>query len=191
MIIGAHYLGNIKITAVFLMGMLVFTGCNKSGPVPQSAPAPAPPSPISEKIDKLNNQVLFLRFRLDALESGEASISSEDKWYGIANTKFGAFTVSVLSVVPYLDGFKVKLQFGNLTSAHFHGAKITVDWGLPLFDENGPTGNTERHKKKEFTVLNQFSPGSFTNTEVILTPAKPEEVKKLSVGIDLNQLSMR
>jgi hypothetical protein len=134
--------------------------------------------------------LLKLQFKVDALESGDASVSTEDQGYGVAKTNFGAFTVSTRSVTPYLDGFKVKLRIGNLTSANFNGAKISVSWGPP-FDEKNPSEFLKNQKKKDFSLTNQFVSGAFTDVDIALTPAKPQDVKSFWVGIQLDQLSMR
>ena len=79
---------------------------------------------------------------------------------------------------------------GQGQSANFNGAKLTVSWGPP-FDDKNPGEYFKNQKKKEFSVTNQFSSGAFTDLEVALTPAKPEEVKTFSVGIKLDQLALR
>jgi hypothetical protein len=132
----------------------------------------------------------MLQFRVDNLESGDASISTEEHAFGVAKTEFGSFTISTRAVTPYLDGFKVKLSIGNLTSADFNGARITVTWGPP-FDKKNPSESFRKQQKKEFSVTNRLSSGAWTDLEVVLTPAKPEDVKTLSVGIKLNQLALR
>ncbi len=152
---------------------------------------------------KLKLDLSMLQFRVDALESGDADISTDGQGYGIAKTQFGPFTVSTKAVTPYLDGFKVKLDIGNLTSADFDGAKITISWGLRYGYEQPErrparkdlveywNGIDKSQKKKEFSVTNKFSSGTFTELEVALTPAIPAEVKAISVGIKLDNISLR
>lgn len=166
-------------TAVWLsFGFLLLVGCNQEA------------QDISEKVHGLENDLQALKFRVDVLESGEASVTTEEEVYGIAKTKFGTFTVLARNVTPYLDGFKVKLRIGNLASANFNGAKISVAWG-PSYDNKNPGEYYKNRKEKKFDVTDEFSSGSYTDVEVALTPAKPEEVKRLLVGIELNQLSLQ
>jgi hypothetical protein len=171
--------------------------CNQS-PSPQQPSAqlspqietPKPDSDLAKRVQKLQGVVYGLQLRVSQLESGDATVSTEEQVYGIAKTNFGTFTVTAKSVTPYLDGFKVKLSFGNLTSATFNGAKINVSWGPPYDEKNAET-YVSSQKNKEFSVTTRFPSGAFSDVEVVLTPAKPEEVKSLSVGIQLDQLAMR
>lgn len=179
-----------KIAILVFIGCLTLTGCNQETRSPPPSPSAPKVPDNSEELRKLQTDLLVLQFRVDALESKDASVSTEEQAYGIAKTNFGAFTISARAVTPYLDGYKIKLRIGNLTSANFNGAKITVSWGPPL-DKGNFSEYFKNQKKKEFSVTNQFSSGAFTDLEVALTPAKPEEVKTLSVGIQLDQLSLR
>lgn len=187
-----------KNAILVFVGCLTLTSCNQgtqSSPPAPSAPLPPKVPDISEEVRKLQTNLLKLQFRVDALESGGALVSTEEQGYGIAKTNFGAFTISANAVTPYLDGFKVKLRIGNLTSANFNGAKIAVSWGgaKDIFEQivNDVEGGSKNRKKKEVSVTNQFPSGAFTDLEVVLTPAKPEEIKTLWVGIQLDQLALR
>ena len=177
-------------TNLILVCCLFFTACDQ---VTQTSPTPSPASNVpdlSADVFKLQMDLLKLQFRVDALESGDALVSAEEQGYGVAKTSFGAFTISAKSVTPYLDGFKIKLRIGNLTTANFNGAKLSVTWGPP-YDENKPGEYIKNQKKKEFSLTNQFVSGAFTDVEVVLTPAKPEDVKSILVGIQLDQLSLK
>ena len=163
-----------------LFALSTFTACERQTPA-SSPPLPAQFDPeVSAKIDRLEQQLLFLESRVNSLEAdSSAEISVENERYGLVRTRHGNFTISAKAVTPYLDGFKVVLQIGNLTSADFEGAEISVAWGSPF------------KNRKEFKLLNRFSAGSFSDAEVALTPAKAEDVKKLIVGISVNQLVLR
>jgi hypothetical protein len=177
------------------------TGCNQNTPPNSQAPQQQvqqknPEAELAERLRTLETTVnqlqanfFKLSFRVYALESGDAMVSTEQQGYGIAKTNYGTFTVSTNGVTPYLDGFKVKLRIGNLSTANFNGAKISVSWGPP-YDEKNAEEYLKNQKKKEFSVTNYFPAGSFTDVQVALTPAKPAEVKTLSVGIQFDQLSL-
>ncbi|MDB5985612.1 MAG: hypothetical protein JWR16_665 [Nevskia sp.] len=189
------YSQRLRIFFCFSTALLI--SCNQSPSAQQPSVQPPPQiettksdSDLLKKFQKLQNDFVELQVRLSQLESGEATVSTEELVYGIAKTNFGAFTVTAKSVTPYLDGFKVKLSFGNLTSATFNGAKITASWGIP-FDGKNVDAYLKSQKNKEFSVTNSFPSGAFSDVEVILTPAMPEEVKSLSVGLQLDQLAMR
>lgn len=176
--------------ALFVSSVLV-VGCNQE----LGTPSPTSPQPnstleIGEQIKKLRSELFALELRLSALESGDATVSTEEEGYDVAKTKFGPFTVSTRGAAPYLDGFKVKLRIGNLTNANFSGAKLNVAWGPP-FTEKSVEEWSKNQKKKQIDLTTRFLSGAFTDVEIVLTPAKAEEIKSIAIGIELNQLSLR
>jgi len=115
-------------------------------------------------------------------------VSSEEPGYGTARTQFGPFTVQIASVTPYLDGYRVKLTNGNLTSATFKGAKLKVSWGpIDMKDEV----DARNFHDKEIGVTDTFLAGTLTPLNVVLTPARPKDIKAIMVEIHLNQMSLR
>jgi len=180
--------------ALFISGVLV-AGCNQGSSTPstnnsQSNVAFASASETGEELKKLRSDLFGLELRLSALESGDATVSTEEEGYDVAKTKFGPLTVSTRGATPYLDGFKVKLRIGNLTNAHFNGAKLNVGWGPPLIEKNFAEW-IKNQKKKKIDLTTRFLSGAFTDIEIALTPAKAEDIKSITVGIELNQLSLR
>lgn len=175
-------------------------GCDKFAPastaLPPKVPLNPPPKEISAtdqtliaEINTMMDTIGNLQRRVTILEPGPAYVDTSELAYSIAKTPFGTFTVVARAVTPFLDGFKVKLQIGNLTAANFNGAKLTVAWGPP-FDEKNPNAYAEGQKEKAFELTNRFPAGSSVDVEVALTPAKPVDVKNIIVGIELNQISM-
>jgi TolA-binding protein len=136
---------------------------------------------VDSRLAQVEQQVRQVQSRIDRLEQDEQSVTisteSGSNIYQLARTKYGTFTISAKDVTPYLDGFKLRLEIGNLTSANFQGAEISVAWG----------GN----HKKQFKVTNSFMPGSFTEVEVALTPATSEGVKHLIVGMSVDRLVLQ
>ncbi|MEI7464286.1 MAG: hypothetical protein WCJ87_02995 [Burkholderiales bacterium] len=173
--------------------VLSLAACGR--PTEQATPAVAASGPTSETelrgdIQKLTWAVALLKTRVSALESGDATISTEDQGYDVARTKFGPFTVSVRGVTPYLDGHKVKIRIGNLTNASFDDPKLKLSWG-PAFDAEKPDDWEKNQKKREVSLTESLLSGSFTDVEVILTPSKPEDIKSISVGFELDKLKLR
>ena len=184
-------------TMVLLIFGILVSGCNpgstNTAAPSDKQPIAAPTSELTEKITKLRSDFFALQYRVSALESGVATVSTEEEGYGVAKTKFGPFTVSTRSASPYLDGFKIKLRIGNLTNANFNGAKLNVNWGPPLDDKNLKNIEewSKNQRQKEIDLTKGFPSGAFTDAEIVLTPAKAEDIKNFTVGIELNQLSLR
>lgn len=145
---------------------------------------------LAEKIETLEAEVATLRSRVYALESDSTEISTAGEAYGIARTKFGPFTFVSRGVAPHLDGYKIKLAVGNLTGATFHGAKLKVEWGPP-YKAGKLDEYAKNRKEREFSVTTVLYPGTYSIVEVTLVPAKPEEVRMLTVGLQLNEMSFR
>ncbi len=185
-------------SGAFVLVCLLLVSCEKDVPASPTASDAQPPSVSVADLEKLSTQIDSLQKRVMALESGEATVSSEKEGYDIARTKFGPFTVAVGNATPYLDGYKVTLRVGNLTNANFNGVKLNIAWGIPrLFETLNDHSFKEWAKwdrllkKKEFAVTTTLESGAYTDIEVNLTPAKPEEIKSFKVSFELDQLELR
>lgn len=143
---------------------------------------------LEKRVSDLTTTQFRHTLELNRLKEGSAQVSSEDHKYGIVHTEHGIFTVFAGEPRPFLDGYKVRLEIGNLTNARFTGAKIHVWWSRP-YDEKEPDKDLEA-KDKVFDVSNVFPPGAYTNVDVALTPAKAEAIKTLSVGLEFNSMSL-
>jgi len=180
------------LTALILAASIA--GCGGAG-----SPPPTPPAKLvtadehdalKKEVQRLHWDIVFLKSRVETLEAGEATVSSEQQGYDVAKTKFGPFTVSTRGATPYLDGYKINLRIGNLTNANFNGAKLKLGWGPP-YDPKKHEEWEKAQKKREISITNKLASGSFTDVEVILTPAKPDEIKSFTVGFELDQLELR
>ena len=135
---------------------------------------------LKEKIKSLESDIALLKFQMSLYEEEDASISTEEITYSTAKNNFGSFPVVARKVEPYLDGYKVRIEVGNMTTASFNGAKVTVKWGTP--SQNPYIDQLQNQKKKELDLTTTFLPGSYGGFDVILSPAKPEEIKRIYVS---------
>ena len=161
---------------------IAMTGCEKISNVfkPQTTSLPTQPNQeLENRIKFLETAVNGLQLQLNSINSFPAEVSTEQNGYSIANTKFGPFLVVAKNVVPYLDGYKITLMIGNISSAAFSGSKINVKWGTVF-------GNT-----KDVAVTDTFYPGRYTKVQIALTPAKPEDVKAILVSLDFNEVRLQ
>ncbi|MBS0524350.1 MAG: hypothetical protein JSS04_12035 [Proteobacteria bacterium] len=182
----------LLVGTVTLAGLLL-ASCKQDLPSsPQATIAPAPtPSVSVEDLRKLRGQIFLLQQRVAALESGGATVSTEEEGYDVARTKFGPLTVSSRGAAPYLDGYKVELRIGNLTNANFDGVKLNLAWGPPGDANTDFVQWSKAQKTKQLDLTTKLAAGAFTDVEVVLTPAKPDEIKSFTVGFELNQLELR
>lgn len=123
---------------------------------------------------KITNQ--FTAMELADVFDSPASVDTTTKNFSVAHNQYGAFTVAVTKLEPYLDGYKVTLNIGNLSNVTYTGATFKIDWG-----HFGGYG-----QEKQFTEPGDVLPGRYTQHEFALTPAKADEVKTINVSIDFS-----
>ena len=178
-----------RVATLLTAAVLALTGCSQGsaqadkGSEQRLASLAGEVSSLQQKVVKLQSSEDSTNLSVAELQiaaAPSAFVSTVDPGYGITKTKFGTFVVMVAGVAPYLDGFKVKLEIGNLTGATFNGGKIKVTWGW---------GATSVHST-EFDTTKRFFPGTFTDVEAVLTPATAAGVKNIFVSLKFNQLML-
>ena len=129
---------------------------------------------------------------MSTVHSTSTSVETNGSGYGVVQTEQGPFLVQAMSAIPYLDGYKIRLQVGNPGTATMRGAILHLEWGLRYGDKSKTyTEVTASRKKKDFDVTTTFDPGAYTNVDLFLSPAKPEEVKIIDVGLKFNIVVLR
>lgn len=169
----------------------------------ETTPAPPPSTDQSARIEALEKKVFSLETQalqtkmlaMNILESS-ASVDTSQEVYGVSRNQFGAFLVVAKSIVPHLDGYKVRLEIGNPTMTTFQGADLKIEWG-PLINLDA-TETPEKLKayldarrSKNFSVMNVFPPGTYTGVDVVLAPAAAQDVREINVAVTFNSLSLR
>ena len=146
---------------------------------------------LKKELSTLKATVQFQNYLLDNIDQNPANIT-EGGGYAVAKTPQGPFIVSVKKIEPYLDGYRVTLEVGNPTNILLRGGDFQINWGIPWNTKGKDFAeiSASQHNKK-FSVPKDFPPGAYTAVDLALTPAKPEEVKSLSVGITWNTISLR
>jgi hypothetical protein len=169
-----------KIAVVMLLIVLFTLGCGpKQGSNVPAAPAPEKKETLQEKVDRLESELIDLQVTIMRMSGdGWTEVNTANKGYDAIQTKFGTFLVSCNNITPYLDGYKVHVGIGNLTTANFNGATISFSW--------------KKHKhQKEVSFTNVFSPGVWTTVELEMTPAQPEDIKSFFMSFKFNQIGLR
>ena len=139
-------------------------------------------SPLEEKVAVLERRVLAQEQQIETLQT-QVQLQSEAKnWdqiayltpgsdgYSVVRMDLGNLTVSFANVVPYANGSKVTLMFGNLTSATIDGLKAKIEWGA--VDEKGLPNNQEA-KSREIKLTESLVPGAWNKTDVVLEGVPP------------------
>jgi hypothetical protein len=132
----------------------------------------------------LQGQVFTLQLQTEPYKTAAFDPASPPEYHRI-DTTGGTFLVSVRSVTPYLDGFRVTCNFGNPSSATFHGFKLKAKWG-PRFDVVQAKKMTYEQwqtamREKEISLTETLQPGSWNPRSFVLSPAKAEEIDTISL----------
>jgi hypothetical protein len=134
----------------------------------------------NSRISKLETKVLSLWVDANYAQSTQLSVTERD--YSVVKTNLGNLLFIVQDVSPYANGVKLKLRIGNLNSATFHGIKMDFSWGKNVGD------SFNHHKTVDLTT--DLLPGYWTEQDVILAPAKTDEMSYISVIATLNQVGL-
>jgi hypothetical protein len=105
--------------------------------------------------------------------------------------------VKCRNVQPYLDRYKVTLKIGNPLSATYDGSKATARWGAKppeapkSASEWDAVLNWEKSlKTRQFSFTNKLLPGWWNEVEIVLPQTAPNEMRYLSVSLDMDTLSL-
>jgi Protein of unknown function (DUF3251) len=200
---------NIRLlAAAILTTLLVATGCNTQQSKSQ------PPNKVNDPLQQQKNEIQALRDRVNRLQIDllrlqhrvsqyeSASLDPTEKGYERIDTASGLFLISVVSAEPYLDGYRLHLQIGNLTTARYKGFKLTLTWQKPWPEQKSGESDEDFQKRldeaekaepreKEISFTETLYPSSWNTVSVIVSPATTEELKELQISsMVTNQVSL-
>lgn len=107
-------------------------------------------------------------------------LSVTERNYSVVHTDLGNLLFVVQDMSAYANGVKLKLRIGNPNAVSFDGIKIDFWWGKDVASYN---------KSMNFPVI--LPSGAWTFQDVVLTPAKTDEMGYLSVTASLDQVRLR
>ena len=154
---------------------------------------------LAGRVDEVETKSTRLEFRLGLLENTGLNYASAsfdpaaDKSFSRIDSTTGTFLVAVENATPYVDGFKVTCDFGNPSSATYHGFKLKVKWG-PRFDSktNGTKSKEwfDTLQEKELTMTETLRGGSWNPVTFVVSPAKADQFGYLEISIETRQISL-
>jgi len=130
--------------------------------------------------------------RVSALEHENATFDpSSPGHYQRVDTDTGLLLVSFEKAEPYLDGYDVQLEIGNLSAASLPGLKISAKWCKRYRKEDGNYFEWYRQRKtKEFSITGTLISGRWNIVHLILPDTKPSDFGYLEISIETNTVSM-
>ena len=198
---------NLKcIPIMYLFGILLLGGCyaeNKDIKALENRATDIQSKNVAleKRIDEIETQMFDLRGRLTFLEMSQnpfetAIIHPSRREFQRIDTSSGFFLISCLDAKPFLQGYKVILKIGNPSSAIYNGFKIKAKWGRKFDYKKTSSGgpNYEDWKKslreKETSYVNDLKPASWNRIELILSPAKSEELEHIELSLQTGVVSL-
>jgi len=129
-------------------------------------------------VKALNIQVDLLK----SMRSLDDTISESEKsalltpgsdGYSVIKFDLGSMTIQLVDIIPYANGSKVSLKFGNPLASSIDGLKGTIEWG-PVDVKGVPI--EEKTKSKLLTTIALLKSGSWTNIDVVLEAVPPHNL---------------
>jgi hypothetical protein len=144
---------------------------------------------LEERIKSLEERVINLEGQLR--EGNSVDLNTTSKSYRQVKSSNGWFLVRVAKTEPYLNGYKVTFAIGNTTTARFGGFDLSVQWGTaePPYSDKWPTWYHSLQSKDEHFPGDLFA-GRWNEVEMILTPAKANELGYLRLSMKTDVVSL-
>jgi hypothetical protein len=113
-----------------------------------------------------------------------AELDATEKAFTRVDSAFGPLFVVCEGAEPYLDGYKVHLKIGNPSSATYKGVSMFISWATAKPEVNKPefVNWSKSIHKKLFEFPDPIQPGDWNKIDVILSPAKPEELRYIEIA---------
>lgn len=145
------------------------------------------------QITDLWQEVWDLHSKIDAHKTVQLNLASPGKYQRI-DTDTGSFLIIVEDAVPYLDGYKVRLQIGNPSTAKYSGFKAKVKWAkkynFPKFTAAFYREWRKSIQEKEVSFTDTLEPGTWNKVELILSPAGADQLGYFEVSLETETVAL-
>jgi hypothetical protein len=140
---------------------------------------------LKEQVKNIDVNTFKQAIKLDQIEEKRQYINIDvsSKSYQKIYSDGLTFLVSCDSVKPYAGGYKMVLLVGNPYLVLFSGFELSIEWGRTYDSKKEKYDEWEkslRNKKESFTNL--LLPGQWNKIELIIFPAKEDEIQYLQIG---------
>ena len=147
---------------------------------------------LTKEVEKLKKQIKNIdkvsfrqAIRLDEVEEQRKYIFLDvsSKAYQKLDSDGLIFLISCDDIKPYAGGYKIPLLIGNPYLIVFSGFNLSIEWGKSYDskkDKYTEWKKSLRNKEESFT--NVLLPGQWNKVELIIFPAKEDEIQHLKIG---------
>lgn len=111
------------------------------------------------------------------------------------DTTSGFFLISLQDLKPYGNGYKLILHIGNPSTANYKGFKIKIRWAKnfdfsEMKDWSEYESWNESIKEKEVSFTDILYPACWNRVELIVSPAKSDEIGFLELSMETDLVSL-
>jgi hypothetical protein len=151
-------------------------------------------SGMQEQLIDIEGRVFTLELSKDTYKTIPIDLSS--KGYLRLDTTSGFFMISVRDVKPFLNGFKVRLSIGNPTTVTYLGFVLNAKWGRSFdfkemkTDRSAYSNWQKSLQQKEIKFTDQLKPATWNNVDLIIIPAKQDELGHFELSMETDQISL-
>ena len=176
------------------------------GGICQPAPKNVPPS--DPDLETLQRRIADLETQIEMLQKGQKADSenirklthasafletSSPKGYERVYTDVGPMLIYLGQISPDRDGFKVKVNIGNPSSAIVKGLVLTARWA-----PHGPDGGgadleawLNSSKMKTFSMRNTLWPDKWNHVSIVIPESDPSRFESIEISIHLNSITLQ
>jgi hypothetical protein len=122
--------------------------------------------------------------------------ATEPKGFQVLQTSAGQFLVALDEAIPYLDGYRLRFEFGNPYTATFSGLEVTVKWGKS-FDRFSKSGSLALYSKwqkslrqKQATLSQDLEPATWNVVNIVVSPAHSDELSYIELSMNTKTVSL-
>lgn len=167
------------------------SGCDATSTQDRFAAAERRIAALEEANKSLQSEATLFTKQLEALQleavkldtsrrlASRAHLTPGSEGYELVSFELGVLVVSLHDVVPYANGSKITLKFGNLLATDINGLNAEVGWG-PV-NEVGFV-DLQRAKQKTVTFSETLKAGRWTTVTVVLDGHPPERIGHVSLA---------
>ena len=144
---------------------------------------------LEKRINKLEGTLSYYKFLIDNKQerSDTIQLDPSEHTFQRLDSDTSYFLVIIDDANPYLNGYRLKLRIGNLSSATFAHVALTIKWAKAYEYKNFTSDSYNLWEKsvheKETTLSANLEPGSWNSVVIDLIPCAPDEMGYLEASI--------
>lgn len=177
-----------KIILAVICVFLISNGCSKKSEKEDNSQIQN--QELSEQLKAIRREIMELRSACNEYQQAEFN-PTEAEGFSRLDSSVGTFLVSLGQIDPYLDGVKVSLRIGNLSSAVYKGFRLKIKWGM---SREKYVGNVFDWlwslNSRELRFTETLHAGRWNLIDFVLPNTNSKELGHISISIETDSVSL-